>query len=151
MECRGRIPKFKVEDVTVDDLDAALAEARDRGVSRAEQILIGHDMLSMNDFAKLIGVSREAVHTKYRRHQVLGLKCVKRELRFPVWQIAPGGALLPELPRLFDLLGEDSWIVYRFLTQHHPELDGDAAISALQRGKISQVLSAAQNTARGFS
>ncbi len=28
--------------------------------------------------------------------------------------------LLPELLRLFDLLGGDCWTVYRFLTQHHP-------------------------------
>jgi hypothetical protein len=31
---------------------------------------------------------------------------------------------LPELPKLFDLLGGDSWTVYRFLIQHHPELEG---------------------------
>ena len=57
----------------------------------------------------------------------------------------PAGGLLPELPRLFDLLAGDSWTVYRFLTQHHPELDGDAPLSALQRGKVNQVLAAAEN------
>jgi hypothetical protein len=59
--------------------------------------------------------------------------------------------LLPELPRLFDLLGGDSWTVYRFLNQHHAELEGDIALSALQRGKVSQVLAAAENTAGAFS
>jgi hypothetical protein len=44
------------------------------------------------------------------------------------------------------LLGGDRWTVYRFLNQCHPELSGDTAISGLQRGKVSQVLAAAENT-----
>jgi hypothetical protein len=45
-------------------------------------------------------------------------------VRFPKWQVTANGGLLPELPRLFDLLGGDSWTVYRLLTQRHPELEG---------------------------
>ena len=45
----------------------------------------------------------------------------------------------------------DSWTVYRFLTQHHPEPEGDTALSALQRGKVDKVLAAAENTAGAFS
>jgi hypothetical protein len=36
------------------------------------------------------------------------------------------------------LPGGDSWAVYRFLTQDHPELEGDTALSGLQRGKVSE-------------
>ena len=108
-------------------------------------------MLSGSAFAKFIGVSREAVRTKHQRHEVLGLKGAKRGLRFPKWQVTSDGGLLPDLPRLFDLLGGDSWTVYRFLTQHHPELDGDTALSTLQRGNVSQVLAAAENTAGALS
>jgi len=84
------------------------------------------------------------------------------------------------------MLGDDSWTLYRFLTQpnsdfrnlpfgpkpvlridsnhlfgvepprsgwaqHHPELEGDTALSALQRGKISRVLTAAENASSRFS
>jgi hypothetical protein len=45
----------------------------------------------------------------------------------------------------------DSWTVYRFLNQRHPELGGGTALSALQRGKASQVLATAENTAAAFS
>ena len=45
----------------------------------------------------------------------------------------------------------DSWTVYRFLTQHHPELERDTALSALLRPKIDKVLAAAENTAGAFS
>lgn len=157
MDRQRRIPKFEIEDIqgaeqeAGDDLDAALAEARERGVSRAAQILAGPDMLSAAELAKFIGVSREAVRAKYQRREVLGLKGAKRGLRFPKWQVSPDGALLPELPRLFDLLGGDPWTVYRFLRQHHPELEGGTALSALQRGKVSKVLAAAENTAGAFS
>jgi hypothetical protein len=100
--------------------------------------------------------------------------------------VTSGGGLLAELPKLFDLLGGDSWTVYRFLTQpkfrssefalgpkpvfrinsnylfgvepqpfgwvqHQPELEDHTALSALQRGKVSQVLAAAENASSRFS
>ena len=156
MDPERRIPKFEIEDADpkpagADDLDAALSEARERGVSRAVKILSGREMLSAADFGKFIGVSREAVRTKYQRNEVLGLKGAKRGLRYPKWQVTSDGGLLPELPRLFEALGGESWTVYRFLTQHHPELEGDTALSALQRGKLEKVLAAAENTAGAFS
>ena len=140
MDPERRIPKFEIEDAGPeqpgsDDLDAALAEARQRGVSRAVEILSRPDMLSAADFAKFIGVSREAVRAKHHRNEVLGLKGAKRGLRFPKWQITSNGGLLLELPQIFDALGGDSWTVYRFLTQYHPELEGETALSALQRGR----------------
>jgi hypothetical protein len=150
-----RIPTFEIEDAGTEpsgsnDLDAALAEARERGVSRAVEILSGREMLSAADFAKFIGVSREAVRAKHQRREVLGLQGAKRGLRFPKWQVTPNGKLLPDLPQLFKLLGGDSWTVYRFLIQHHPELEGDTALSALLRGKVEKVLAAAEDTAGAF-
>ena len=95
-------------------------------------------------------VSREAVRGKNQRGEVLGLHGAKRGLRFPKWQVTPNGKLLPDLPQLFKLLGVDSWTVYRFLAQHHPESEGDTALSALQRGKVSRVLTTAENASSRF-
>jgi hypothetical protein len=72
---------------------------------------------------------------KYRQR----LKAAKRRLRFPKWQVISHGGLLPQIPDLFDLLGGDSWTAYRFLTQHHPKLEGNTALSALLRGKVQKV------------
>jgi hypothetical protein len=156
MDPKRRIPTFGIEDaetepVGSDDLDAAISEARERGVNRAAQILAGREMLSVAEFAKFIGVSREAVRAKHQRREVLGLQAAKRGLRFPKWQVTSNGGLLPGLPQLFNLLGGDSWTVYRFLIQHHPELEDATALSALQRGKVDKVLAAAENTAGAFS
>jgi hypothetical protein len=97
--------------------------ARERGVSRAVEIQSGRELLSAAEFAKFIGVSREAVRGKHQRGEVLGLHGAKRGPRFPKWQVTPNGKLLPDLPQLFKLLGGDPWTVYRFLIQHHPELE----------------------------
>jgi hypothetical protein len=155
MDPERGIPMFEVEDATEptgsNDFDAALAEAQERGVSRAVEILSGPEMLSAAGLAKFIGVSREAVRAKHQRREVLGLQGAKRGLRFPKWQVTSNGGLLPGLPQLFKLLGGDPWTVYRFLIQHQPELEGDTALSALQRGKVDKVLAAVENTAGAFS
>jgi hypothetical protein len=113
--------------------------------------LAGRGKLSGGAFAEFTGISHEVVRAKHQRREVLGLKEAKRGLRFPKWQLTFEGGLLPELPRLFDLFGGDSWTVYRFLTQHHPELERDAALSALRRGKVSRVLAAAEKAGSRFS
>jgi RNA polymerase sigma-70 factor (ECF subfamily) len=40
---------------------------------------------------------------------------------------------------------------FRENLEHHPELEGDTALSALQRGKVSRVLVAAENASSRFS
>jgi hypothetical protein len=91
------------------------------------------------------------VKAKRYRHEVLVLNGAKRGLRFPRCQVTSDGGLLPELPRIFHLLAGDSWAVYRFLIQHRPEFDNDTALSALQRGRLGEVLAAAESTAAAFS
>jgi hypothetical protein len=53
------------------------------------------------------------------------------------------------LPKLFDLLGDNPWTVYRFLTQRHAALEGVTAKDALHQGKLAQVLQAAESLAQG--
>src|SRR5258708_22958830 len=83
-----------MEPTRSNDFDAALAEARERGVSCAVEILSGREMFSAAEFAKFIGVSREAVRGKHQRGEVLGLHGAKRGLRFPKWQVRPNSNLL---------------------------------------------------------
>ena len=59
--------------------------------------------------------------------------------------------MLPALPRLFAALGGNSWSVYRFLIQHHPEFDGATAIKALKAGQVAEVLATAENIGQAFS
>jgi hypothetical protein len=53
------------------------------------------------------------------------------------------------LPALFERVGGGAWAVYRFLVQHHPELDGLTGRETLRRGKSAQALDVAEGIARG--
>ncbi|MEC5383863.1 hypothetical protein VSX64_24395 [Aurantimonas sp. C2-6-R+9] len=138
-----------VQEQPVDDLAAALDEAKARGATRAAEILNGPDMLTADEFAAAIGASRETIHQKRKRHEVLGLEGAKRGVRFPEWQLSADGRLLPELPRLYRALGGHPWTVFRFLLQHHPALDGKTALDALREGRIDAVMATAENVGEG--
>lgn len=132
-----------------DDLDRALDAARERGRLRAAEVLSGEEMLSADEFAELLGVSRVTVNAKRQRHEVLALEGAKRGFRFPAWQVDENGKPFEVLPKLFELLGDSPWTVYRFLVQRHAELDGASARDYLRRGRAGQVVEAAASIARG--
>jgi len=132
-----------------DDLDAALAAARERGRLRVAEILAGDEMLSADAFAELLGVSRVTVNAKRQRHEVLAVDGARRGFRFPAWQVDENGKPFAAIPQLFDKLGDSPWAVYRFLVQRHPELEGATGIDALRQGRTDEVLEAAESLAAG--
>lgn len=132
-----------------DDLDAALSEAHARGAARATEILGGSDMLGADDFARLIGVTREAVRQKLMRREIVGLQGAKRGVRYPAWQVTRDGALLPGLPQLFAILGDSPWAMYRFLTQPNPAFKGKPPLDSLRAGEAAPVIAAAEAHAQG--
>jgi hypothetical protein len=145
-------PRIAVEEVAAqsgDELDVALAAARRRGSARVAEILNGPDMLSADAFADEIGATRETVHKKRRRHEVLGLEGPKRGVRFPRWQVNESGELIPGLPQLFEILGDHPWAVYRFLLEGRGELEGQSGLQALRAGQIADVLAAAESAGGG--
>lgn len=138
------------ETAPKDDLESALAAARERGSLRVAAILSADDMLSADDFAELIGTSRVTVNAKRQNHQILGLDGAKRGFRFPAWQIDNEGKPYAALPAIFDRLGGSAWAVYRFLVQFHPEL-GQTGLDALRRGRDAKAIEAAESVARAFA
>ena len=152
VEPKAVSPRITVEEVntpTGDALDTALATARTRGAARVADILNSEDMLTADAFAEEIGATRETVHKKRQRHEVLGLEGPKRGVRFPRWQVSRSGELLPSLPLLFRSLGEHPWAVYRFLLQEHPELGGGTALDSLRRGRTEDVIALAGTISAG--
>jgi hypothetical protein len=142
-------PKPASSRADEDDLDRALDAARERGRLRAAEVLSGEEMLSAEEFAELLGVSRVTVNAKRQKHEVLALEGAKRGFRFPAWQIDENGKPFDVLPKLFELLGDSPWTVYRFLVQRHAELDGASAQDSLRRGRADQVVETAESVARG--
>lgn len=130
-------------------LEEALEAARERGRLRSVQILDQSDMLTAEEFAGRLGVSRMTVNARRQKHELLGLDGAKRGFRFPAWQVDDDGKAFDMLPKLFDLLGDNPWTVYRFLTQRHAALEGSVAMDALRQGKVTQVLQVAESLAQG--
>jgi len=131
-------------------LDTALRSARERGRIRVAEILGAADMLSADAFAALLGTSRMTVNTWRQHRKVLALEGATRGFRFPAWQVGDDGKPFAGLPELFDRLGDSPWAVYRFLIQHHAELDDLTAKDALRRGRTADVLAVAENAGRAF-
>jgi hypothetical protein len=130
-------------------LAGALRTARARGAAVQEELLADPEMLNTAGMAERLGMSEEGVRLKRKRHEILGLEFARRGIRYPGWQVLPNRQLLPALPRLFAILGDDPWRLFRFLQQHHAELDGRRALEALQHGRVEAVLAAAENAASG--
>jgi hypothetical protein len=148
----GTLPQREAHrPATTEDgrLEAALGAARKRGRLRSAQILDQTDMLTADQFAERLGVSRMTVNARRQKHELLGLDGAKRGFRFPAWQVDDDGKAFAALPQLFDLLGSNAWTVYRFLTKRHATLEGVSAKDALRQGKLSQVLQAAESLAQG--
>jgi hypothetical protein len=146
---RGKAPRLARARSPDAALTEALATARTRGAEVKEELLADPDMLNTAAIADLLGMSEEGVRLKRKRHEILGLESAKRGIRYPAWQVLEGRQLLPALPRLFAMLGDDPWRLFRFLQQHHNELGGDRALDALRLGRVDGVLAAAENTATG--
>jgi hypothetical protein len=152
VEPRATLPRVAVEEIAAqpeNDLEAALVAARARGATRVADILNGADMLSADQFAEEIGATRETVHKKRQRREVLGLEGPKRGVRFPKWQLGRSGELLPGLPLLFGALGNHPWAVFRFLLNEHRELGGSTGLAALRGGRISDAVTLAETIGAG--
>jgi hypothetical protein len=147
---RDRTPSISVQDLSKNgnELEAALMQAQARGTRRIAEILSAADMMSADEFGRMIGATRETVHQKRHRREILGLQGATRGVRFPEWQLTDDGGLLPGLPQIFAELGNE-WSVYRFLLQHHPELGGNTALDTLKAGRIDQAINAARNVRSG--
>lgn len=131
------------------DLERALGEARERGRHAVAEILSGTDMLSADAFADHLKTQRVTINSWRQAHRVLGLQGATRGYRYPVWQIGEDGRPFAALPELFEIFGGSPWAVYRFLVQHHDELDGVTGREALRRGSAEAVLAAARGIAEG--
>ena len=133
------------------NLERALATARERGQRHVAEILNDPDMLSADNFARMLGTTRATINAKRQNRQLLGLEGATRGYRFPSWQIGEDGKPFAALPALFDRLGDSPWAVYRFLVQHHPELDGVTGLDALRLGRAAKVIEAAASVAEAFA
>ncbi|WP_165362034.1 MULTISPECIES: DUF2384 domain-containing protein [Sphingobium] len=141
--------EFEIDAAEEAALGEALESARARGRHRVAEILAGQDMLTGEAFARHVDATRGTVNEWRQAQQVLALQGATRGYRYPVWQIGADGKPFAEIPQLFAIFGRDAWAVYRFLVQHHPELDGLSASEALASGLGAETVAVAEAVAEG--
>jgi len=126
----------------------AWVATRGQGEERARTILAQPDMLDVDTFAERQGLARAQVQQQRLRGAVLALHGADGRYRFPAWQLdgqdRPYRGLVA-LARVF----QDTWSVYRFLLQAHPELDGLTGLDALRRGQDARLIGVAETVAAG--
>jgi hypothetical protein len=147
---RGNI---QVSDLSLSNVTSSegLASAKDgdfaaairRGETTVARILGRPDMLTGERFAERVGMTRMAIHKRFKKNELLGLEGAKRGRRYPAWQLGNDGRPVPGLSELLRKFAGKPWAAYRFLLQRHAGLGKLTAIDALKAGKRKPVLEAA--------
>jgi hypothetical protein len=141
---RGKVVSVREAGPTTanERLAAVMDRADARGDALIGKLFDDPDMLNSDGMARRLGITRETVNTMRHDGRLLGLEGARRGIRYPAWQLDSDGHLLRIMPELLNELG-NAWAVYRFLLQHHPELDGaiglDRARDPLREAEVLQL------------
>lgn len=122
-----------------------LARARLRGIEERRRLLSAEGgSIGAQEVARLLHVSRQAVHKRQRAGRLLGVDCGRHGLAFPVWQFGPEG-VIPGLEEVLDALqGWEPWSQLAFLLSESDALGGETPLEALRQGDMAAVLRAAR-------
>jgi hypothetical protein len=143
--------------VSDDGVPPANRAALERAFARAEvtqaEVLRRPDMLTGEELAERIGLTRATVDNRRKAHQLLALELgVKRGVRYPAWQtemLTSAATRNAFEQALAALAGTGPWSRYRFFVTAQPALGGRTPIEAIKAGEGAAVQRAAQTWAAG--
>ncbi|HEV8635583.1 MAG TPA: hypothetical protein VG370_15265 [Chloroflexota bacterium] len=121
-----------------------LAEARRRGLAARERLLAAEGgVMTAEEVAGLLRLSRQAVDKRRRAGRLLALDTGRRGYLYPAWQFGPRGVLpgLEAVLGAFD--GVDPWSQAAWFLSGDARLDDDTPLEALRRGEAEAVRRAA--------
>jgi biotin operon repressor len=122
-----------------------LATAKLRGVEARELLLSAEGgVLSVEDVATHLRVSRQAVDKRRRAGRLLGVNLGRRGYAYPAWQFGPGGTLRGLEETLTALSESDTWMQVAFFLTDNTRLHGSTPLEQLRKGNLEAVLSAAR-------
>jgi putative AbiEi antitoxin of type IV toxin-antitoxin system len=121
-----------------------LIKARLRGLA-ARQTLLQREggVLSAEQVAAHLGLSRQAVDKRRRAGRLIGLSLGRRGYAYPAWQFAEIGTLAGLDEVLAALSVRDPWMQAAFFLSGDPRLDGATPLDELRRGNVDAVRRAA--------
>ena len=126
--------------------DDLLAEARLRGLGERDRLLHAEGgVLSAQDAAKHLGISRQAVDKRRKAGSLLGLSLGRRGYAYPAWQFGKIGVLEGLETVLATLSTLDPWMRAVFFLSPSPRLSEDSPLKALRQGRVTEVVKAARS------
>jgi hypothetical protein len=124
-------------------LEAAIERARERGRMVKAEVLAQPNMLSSDQVAALLGMTRQGVDRRRRQGRLLALQGERRGYRYPAWQFE-GGQVLPGLAEAMARLEDHPWTKYRFFLIREASLGDRTPLEALRAGEVDAVLRTAE-------
>jgi hypothetical protein len=126
--------------------NAALAEAQARGAEFRSEIMSQPFMVTGEDIAKRLGISRQAVDRKRQAAELFALSWGSKRVLYPAWQIEPN--VLLSMKSILGILGaHDAWSIFRFFTSPEASSGDQTPLEMLRAGKAQEVLAAARSFA----
>lgn len=121
-----------------------LAAARVHGLEvRAHLLKEEGGVLSVNEVAARLGISRQAIDKRRRARQLLALPLGKNRYVYPAWQFTNNGTL-PGLERILEAFQDEApWSQAAFFLGENTVLDGKRPLDELRLGNIDGVRRAA--------
>lgn len=121
-----------------------LADARLRGLEVRERIAQAEGgTLTVEQAARLLGISRQAVDKRRRAGRMLALPIGNHRYAYPAWQFGQGGVLAGLRETLDELDAGDPWTRAAFFLGENAYLDGARPLDRLREGDIEPVRRAA--------
>jgi biotin operon repressor len=128
-------------------LDSSLTSraARLRGLHQRQELLSRCDgVLSAEQVAHLLGISRQAVNKRRQAAHLIGISLGRRGYVYPALQFGSEG-VLPGLQQVLeDLEPHDAWMKLAFMLNGNTRLGGQSPLEALRQGKLAEVRRAAR-------
>lgn len=102
-------------------------------------------VLTAQDVAALLSVTRQAVDKRRRHGRLIGVSFGRRGYGYPAWQFDAEHGVLPGLSDVLDALNDfDPWMQVVFMLNGNDRLRGDTPLAALRRNELAAVLKAAR-------
>jgi hypothetical protein len=120
-----------------------LAEARLRGAGQRDRLFARVEMLTVEQVARLLGLTRQGVDLRRRKGRLIGLERGRRGYLYPAWQFVDGQVVPGFEEVLAALASSGPWLACRFFMQREPRLGGRRPIDALRAGRLEAVKAAA--------
>jgi hypothetical protein len=141
------ILQFLEEPAVIEELSRIdpLARSRVRGIFRKAELYEAEGgCVSADEAARLVGVSRQAIHAARLRKDVFALPRGQDGWTYPVWQFE-GGHYLEGLASVLQALNNDGpFVQASFLLSKHALLDSETPFACLKKGQLDLVLKAAE-------